>query len=84
MNEFALTTKDNPYSPFDEWELWLARDHELGHNTNEKIARLSNPSLDIEDESTLEQLYFLACMFIIEYDFEDLYHIVTQEAVTQD
>ena len=76
--ELALTTTDNPYSPFDEWEQWMSYDQEYGHNTNEKIARVSNPSMDIEDEEVLSYLYLQACLLIMEYDLEGIYTMVSQ------
>lgn len=30
--DYALTTYDNPYSPFTEFELWFKYDMILGHN----------------------------------------------------
>jgi len=41
-----ITTKDNPWNPFDNWEEWLRYDIEKGYNTCEKIDRLA-PTSDV-------------------------------------
>lgn len=33
MKEFAITTLDNPYDPFDEFDKWLVYDNALGYKT---------------------------------------------------
>lgn len=46
-----LTTIDNPWSPFTDYDAWLAWDHEHGYDTNGYLARVANVSLDLgEDE----------------------------------
>lgn len=37
-----LTTIDNPYNPFLQWDEWYAMDHHLGHNTCEFLARVAD------------------------------------------
>lgn len=37
-----LTTTDNPYNPFLQWDEWYAMDHQLGHNTCEFLARVAD------------------------------------------
>lgn len=39
--EFAITTIDNPYDPFDEFTEWFQFDVDNGYSTCSKIARLS-------------------------------------------
>lgn len=72
----ALTTRDNPYSPFTEWKQWLSYDFSAGHNTNEKIARLANSVLDEEDEEAEAFLELQAFLFIIEHDPQNIYILV--------
>ena len=76
----ALTTTDNPFNPFTHWESWLSYDEDAGHNTNQKLARVSNPSLDITDEEELAVLELEAIMFILEHDLTGLYMIVQDNA----
>lgn len=40
MVQAMLTTIDNPYSPFDEWDEWFTRDVMLGHHTPSYLARV--------------------------------------------
>lgn len=47
-----LTTIDNPYNPFEQWDEWYAMDHQLGHNTCEFLARVA----DASDSLTPEQV----------------------------
>jgi hypothetical protein len=47
---FLLSTTDNPYSPFDEWERWLMEDLRLGHDTCGLLARFSD-SADVFDDN---------------------------------
>ena len=50
-----LTTIDNPYNPFSQFDDWLAFDEEKGYFTCEYLARMTNTS-DIltEDEEVAE------------------------------
>ncbi len=38
-----ITTTDNPYDPFTQWEDWYFYDLSMGYNTCERLARLSSP-----------------------------------------
>lgn len=40
-----LTTKDNPYSPFDQFDLWRQYDLEMGYQTCERLGKI----IHIED-----------------------------------
>lgn len=67
-----LTTKDNPYSPFDQFELWLQYDIEMGYNCCErlgKIIQLEEGMSDKEKEEAMDH----AIDTIIRYDDSDIY-----------
>lgn len=40
--EIMLTTIDNPFNPFTQWDSWLRFDRDNGHYTNEYLARVAN------------------------------------------
>lgn len=47
----TLTTKDNPYNPFTQYEEWNAFDVRKGYNTNSYLARvvIASPHLPPAD-----------------------------------
>lgn len=71
-NEFALTTVDNPYSPFDQFDSWFMYDVEKGYNTCGMLARLTNVSDDMSSVEEDEEIA-RAIEEIIKYDFLGLY-----------
>lgn len=78
-NEFALTTIDNPYNPFDDFTLWLLFDKEKGHNTCEYLARTVNLSSDLS-EKEMEDEIERAMDEIIKVDPFNIYRKVTEES----
>lgn len=49
-NDYMLTTVDNPYDPFTEWDSWLAYDEQQKYNTNGLLARLTSSINTLFDE----------------------------------
>ena len=49
-NEVMLTTIDNPYNPFEQFDLWLLFDKEKGYNTCEYLARIVNLTKDMSEK----------------------------------
>ena len=47
MDEYMLTTSDNPYNPFTNFDEWYAWDVANGYNTCAYLARVSKDSPDI-------------------------------------
>ena len=50
MGEFVLSTIDNPYDPFKEWEEWYKFDMTKGYDTCGYLAKVANTSLNLSDE----------------------------------
>lgn len=74
-----LTTKDNPFNPFTNYDEWLAFDEEKGYNCNAFLARIANFS-DEFDQKAKEDSIEAAIDEIIKYDKDlfDLYRKVTK------
>lgn len=52
--ECTLSTSDNPYDPFEQFNEWLMFDKEKGYDTCEYLARMVQPKLT-EDMSQQEE-----------------------------
>lgn len=72
--DFWLTTTDNPYDPFIEFESWLAFDEQTGYFTNGLLARLCLDSPNFSDEQN--DLEIMKAMKNICDLFPGLYTIV--------
>lgn len=48
-DEYMLTTVDNPFDPFDQFDEWLAYDSSLGYNTPGYLAAIASPSDELSD-----------------------------------
>ena len=79
-NEVMLTTIDNPYNPFEQFDLWLLFDKEKGYNTCEYLARIINLTNDMS-EKEIEVATDRAIDDIIVNDPFGIYKKVTSEDV---
>ncbi len=50
MEEVMLTTIDNPFNPFTQYDEWQRYDRDLGYFTNEYLARLTAFSINMPEE----------------------------------
>lgn len=75
--EAMLTTIDNPYNPFTQYDEWLAYDRYLGHYTPEYLARVV---VIPENLSPLDQELAIddAIAEIVALNFNGLYARVTR------
>lgn len=51
-----VTTADNPFNPFTEWDEWYFYDLSKGYSTCERLDRLSSTSSQLSDELNNEEL----------------------------
>lgn len=71
-NDCKLTTIDNPFDPFEQFDSWLMFDMEKGYNSCERLARvaiitedMTQKEVDEETERAIDQ--------IIKHDFLNIY-----------
>lgn len=70
--EAMITTVDNPYDPFDQFDDWFRFDEEKGYHTCSYLGRVTRTSDEMSDEefqNAIEQ----AIDQIIKYDFMNIY-----------
>ena len=65
--DFMLTTKDNPYNPWTEYDSWYAYDHEKGYDSPSYQARIAVTSDQLSDEEN-DQIINQAIEDIIRLD----------------
>ena len=68
----ALTTFDNPYDPFTQFEKWWLFDVEKGYNSCGYLARIARTSEEFTDEENNREIE-RAIDEIIKYDFRNIY-----------
>ena len=72
VNECMLTTIDNPYDYFTQFNDWFAFDIEKGYNSCSRLARIARISDQMTDEETNLEIE-RAIDEIIKYDFMNIY-----------
>jgi hypothetical protein len=74
-----LTTFDNPYDPFDEFDSWYMYDMDKGNcscSYLDRIARTSDQLSEEENDAEIER----AIDEIIKFDFMNIYKKVKRES----
>lgn len=72
MAKCLLSTKDNPYNPFDDFDSWLNYDQLHGRgccSLVDRIARTSDQMSEAENDREIER----AIDEIVKYDFENVF-----------
>lgn len=54
--ECFLTTIDNPYSPFDDFENWLKYDTIANHNCCQLMAHFAHTSEALSEQDNLDEI----------------------------
>ncbi len=63
ISERYLTTKDNPFSYFTQYDEWLAFDESKGYFTNELVARLYTSHATSKLYSNERNVETLECVY---------------------
>ena len=79
--QFRLTTFDNPFDPFEEFEEWFRFDIEKGYNTCSVLGRIANIGDDFTEKET-EEAINKAIDQIILNDFMNIYKKVQRKTVS--
>lgn len=82
VNQYMLTTNDNPYNPFTQFDQWFLYDVSKGYNTCAYLARIANTSQQLTDEENAIEIRN-AIDEIIKYDFRNIY-VRLEEATAND
>lgn len=56
MDDVMLTTIDNPYDPFTQWDDWFNYDTVCGYNTCDYLARIARTSDALSDNDNDEAI----------------------------
>ena len=83
MIECMLTTFDNPYDPFEQYDEWLQFDLEAGYSTNSYLARIAMLSESLSDKEVSDEIE-RAIDEIIKYDFRNIYKKVKKDVKEDD
>lgn len=67
-----LTTFDNPFDPFTQFDSWFAFDVEKGYYSCSRLARIAKLSDDLSEKEADEEIE-RAIDEIIQYDFLNIY-----------
>ena len=51
-----LTTVDNPFDPFTQYDEWLSYDEQAGYYTNEYLARIANTNPSMTDNEVSDAI----------------------------
>lgn len=49
MDDYMLSTSDNPFNPYTHWEQWYAYDAAAGYHTPAYLARVVVTSYELSD-----------------------------------
>ena len=83
MAKVSLTTFDNPFDPFEQFEDWFRFDQDKGYNTCDYLGRIARTSDQLSEEENDQEIE-RAIDEIIKYDFLNIYKKVTKKSETSE
>ena len=78
-----LTTIDNPFDPFTEFDSWFQFDEEKGYHTCQFLAKISKASSEMSEQD-YEYWNNLAIDEIVKFNVRGIDKKVTKEDTTED
>ena len=82
-NGCMLTTFDNPFDPFEQFDSWFMFDVSKGYYSCSRLARIANLSDDLSQKEIDDEIE-RAIDEIIKYDFMNVYKKVKKETKEND
>ena len=76
--EFMLTTADNPFDPFDQFDDWFNYDERQGYHTCSYLGRIVRTSDEMSDEQVSKEMN-RAVDEILKNDFAGIYKKVKRK-----
>lgn len=80
VSDCALTTKDNPYNPFENFNQWFLFDVQKGYDSCSYLARVARTSDQFTDDENKQEIE-RAIDEIIKYDFMNIYKKIRRKSV---
>ena len=77
LYDCMLSTFDNPFNPFDDYNSWMLFDKEKGYDSSERLMRIANID-DSMSEEEIDAEVERAIDEIIKYDFMNVYVKITK------
>ena len=75
--QVMLTTIDNPFDPFEQFDSWFLFDVEKGYNSCDYLGRIAKPSEQLSDDENNKEIE-RAIDEIIKYDFTNTFKKVSK------
>lgn len=73
-----VTTVDNPFDPFTQWDQWYRFDENCGYQTCEHLALLSRVSTKLADAEIEDSIDFAINALCSFYEPNEVYRIVVE------
>lgn len=75
--QVMLTTVDNPFDPFEQFDSWFLFDVEKGYNSCDYLGRIAKTSEQLSDDENNEEIE-RAIDEIIKYDFTNMFKKISR------
>ena len=76
--DYMITTLDNPFNPFTQWDEWLGFDASKGYHTINYLARIAKNSIELSEPDRVLSVNN-AIDEIIKHDILGIYIKVTEK-----
>lgn len=75
--EIWVTTVDNPFDPFSQWDMWLWYDKRMGYNTCERLAKIMQPSNNLT-EFEFDSAFLAAIFTLLDFYSDEVYTLAIE------